>query len=140
MESALETSTLSIQCFSTSHFDVGMRRKPHLPCDGTRTDFKTLFRPFRINSLRATIWGFEMASSVFGETWALQAAVIPVPPWREESTRQTFGNALSTGWVPPAERDGNDRRFERVPIPNGTTTRSSAPVRVRPIDFQVRQS
>ena len=48
-----------------------------------------------------------MASELLGrstgvvcETWALQAAVIPVPPWREESTRQTFGNALSTDWIP----------------------------------------
>jgi hypothetical protein len=41
-------------------------------------------------------WG----TGVIRETWALQAAVIPVPPWREESTRQTFGNALSTDWIP----------------------------------------
>jgi hypothetical protein len=39
-------------------------------------------------------------TGVICETWALQAAVIPVPPWREESTRQTFGNALSTDWIP----------------------------------------
>src|SRR5208337_1150529 len=43
-------------------------------------------------------------------------------PRKRESTRQTFGNALSTGWIPPAERDGNDRRFERHPIPNDTNT------------------
>jgi hypothetical protein len=53
---------------------------------------------------------------------ASQAAVIPVPPWREESTRQTIGNALSTDWIPPAERDGNDRHFERGPVPNDTNT------------------
>ena len=63
-------------------------------------------------------------TGVICETRALQAAVIPVPPWREESTRQTFGNTLSTDWIPPAERDGNEWRFERDPIPNDTTTRS----------------
>jgi hypothetical protein len=41
-------------------------------------------------------------------------------PRQRESTRQTFGNALSTDWIPPAERDGNDRRFESAPIPNDT--------------------
>jgi hypothetical protein len=30
----------------------------------------------------------------------LPAVVIPVPLWQEESTRQTFGNALSTDWIP----------------------------------------
>jgi hypothetical protein len=39
-------------------------------------------------------------TGVISETWALQAAGIPVPPWREESTRQTFGNALSKEWIP----------------------------------------
>jgi hypothetical protein len=43
-------------------------------------------------------------------------------PRKRESTRQTFGNALSTDWIPPAERDGNDRRFERYPIPNDTNS------------------
>ena len=44
-------------------------------------------------------------------------------PRKRESSRQTFGNALSTDWIPPAERDGNDRHFERDPIPNDTTAR-----------------
>ena len=39
-------------------------------------------------------------TGVIYETWALEAAVIPVPPWREESTRQTFGNARSKDWIP----------------------------------------
>jgi hypothetical protein len=43
----------------------------------------------------------DSGAGVICETRALQAAVIPVPPWR----------------------DGNDRRFERDPIPNDTTTR-----------------
>jgi hypothetical protein len=30
----------------------------------------------------------------------LQDLVIPVPPWREESTPQTFGNVLSSDWIP----------------------------------------
>jgi hypothetical protein len=30
----------------------------------------------------------------------LDAAIIPVPPWREESTPQTTGNELSTDWIP----------------------------------------
>ena len=37
---------------------------------------------------------------VIRETWALQLAVIPVPPWREESIPETFGDALSTDWIP----------------------------------------
>ena len=44
----------------------------------------------------------NLGSGVICETRALQAAVIPVPPRREESTPQTFGNALSTDWIPPA--------------------------------------
>ena len=42
----------------------------------------------------------ESGTGVICETWALEAAVIPVPPWREEPSRQTFGNALSTDWIP----------------------------------------
>ncbi|MGA9055543.1 MAG: hypothetical protein WB763_03450, partial [Terriglobia bacterium] len=42
----------------------------------------------------------NLGSGVICETRALQAAVIPVPPRREESTPQTFGNALSTDWIP----------------------------------------
>jgi len=30
----------------------------------------------------------------------LRDLVIPVPPWREESTPQTFGNVLSSDWIP----------------------------------------
>ncbi len=30
------------------------------------------------------------------------SAVIPVPQWQEESATQTFGNPLSTDWIPPA--------------------------------------
>jgi hypothetical protein len=57
-------------------------------------------------------------------TWHLRDLVIPVPPWREESTPQTFGNVLSSDWIPPAERDGNDRRLEWIPIPNDTSTQN----------------
>ena len=39
-------------------------------------------------------------TGVICETWALQAVVISVPPWR----------------------DGNDRRFQRYPSPNDTNT------------------
>jgi hypothetical protein len=34
--------------------------------------------------------------------WHLRDLVIPVPQWREESTPQTFGNVLSSDWIPPA--------------------------------------
>ena len=44
-------------------------------------------------------------------------------PRKRESTRPTFGNALSTDWIPPAERDGNDRRLEGDAIPNDIATR-----------------
>jgi hypothetical protein len=42
------------------------------------------------------------------------------PALREESTPQTFGNVLSSNWIPPAERDGNDAWLELIPIPNDT--------------------
>jgi hypothetical protein len=29
---------------------------------------------------------------------------------------------LSSDWIPPAERDGNDWRIEGIPIPNDTST------------------
>ena len=43
-------------------------------------------------------------------------------PRKRESTPQAFGNVLSSDWIPPAERDGNDRRLEWISIPNDTTT------------------
>ena len=49
----------------------------------------------------------------------LRDLVIPAPPWREESTPQTFGNVLSSDWI---RFRGNDRRLEWIPIPNDTST------------------
>ena len=49
-------------------------------------------------------------TGVICETWALEVAVMPVPPWREESTRQTFGNARSTDWI-PALRQAQGKLF-----------------------------
>ena len=36
--------------------------------------------------------------------------VIPVPPWREESTPQAFGNVLSADWI-PALRQAQGKLF-----------------------------
>jgi hypothetical protein len=40
----------------------------------------------------------QPGSGVICETWGLEIAVIPVS--RRESTAQTFGDALSTDWIP----------------------------------------
>ena len=47
-------------------------------------------------------------------------------PRKRESIPQTFGNVLLSDWIPPAERDGNDRRLEWIPIPNDTSTQPVA--------------
>ena len=58
----------------------------------------------------------------------LPAVVIPVPLWQEESTRQTFGNALSTDWIPAFAGmtgvfAGMTGVSKGIPIPNHTNTR-----------------
>ena len=64
-----------------------------------------------------------LGSDVIRETRALQAAVIPVPPWREESTRQTFGNALSTDWIPAF---AGMTALQMTPLPDASCPSQSA--------------
>jgi len=49
-------------------------------------------------------------------------------PRKRESTPQTFGNVLSSDWIPPAERDGNDRRLKWIPIPNDISAPAKTPI------------
>jgi hypothetical protein len=51
------------------------------------------------------------------EAWAFQVGVIPA-----NSGIQSSGNAFSTACGVDSRFRGNDRRFEKDPIPNDTTT------------------
>ena len=51
--------------------------------------------------------------------------VIPIAPWREESTPQTFGNVLWSDWIPRAARDGNDCGLQRPCLANDISTQES---------------